>query len=92
MFSVRVAETAISGGVSSAINVVVAGKMCWSNWRMRTSHVSNMDPSESCVPSSGLRRDKAPLEAVSGRAIFTTMGAILYAGLAAGVLGEKECP
>ena len=33
----------------------------------------------------------APSEAVSGRATYTTVAAILYAGLAAGVLGEEEC-
>ena len=36
---------------------------------------------------------KAPPEAVSGRATYTTSAAILYAGLAAGVLGGEEgCP
>ena len=32
---------------------------------------------------------KAPPEAVSGRATYSTAAAILYAGLAAGVLGEE---
>ena len=35
---------------------------------------------------------KTPLEAVSSRATYTTAAAILYAGLAAGVLREEGCP
>ena len=66
---------------------------------MRSFHVPNTNPSGTCVPNAGFRRDtlfifkggKAPPEAVSGRATFTTASAILYAGLAAGVLGEKVC-
>ena len=34
---------------------------------------------------------KAPPEAVSGRATYTTAAAILYAGLTAGVFGEEGC-
>ena len=34
---------------------------------------------------------KAPSEAMSDRATYTTTAAILYAGLTAGVLGEKGC-
>ena len=55
-----------------------------------------------CVPSvrnSGLRREKlffkggkAPSEAVSGPVTSTTAAAILYAGLAGGVLEEKGHP
>ena len=37
------------------------------------------------------RRGKAPSEVMSGRATYTTAAAILYAGLAAGVLGEDGC-
>ena len=37
-----------------------------------------------------LKEGKVPPEAVSGRATYTTATAILYAGLAAGVLGEEE--
>ena len=36
-----------------------------------------------------LKEGKAPPEAVSGRATYTTAAAILYAGLAAGVLRER---
>ena len=39
-----------------------------------------------------LKGGKALAEAVSGRATYKTAAAILYAGLAAGVLGEKRCP
>ena len=35
---------------------------------------------------------KTPPEAVSGRAKYITAVAILYADLAAGVLGEEACP
>ena len=37
-------------------------------------------------------RGKAPSEAVSGRATYTTAAALLYADLAAGDLGEEGCP
>ena len=59
---------------------------------MRSSYVPNTIPLGSCVPNLGLREEKLflketrkPLEAVSGRATYTTATAILYAGLAAGV-------
>ena len=38
------------------------------------------------------KRGKAPSEAVSGRATYTTVAIILYAGLAASVVGEEGCP
>ena len=56
MTSVRAVEMAISGGVSSAINQAVAGKTRLLDWQMRSSHVSNTDPSGSCGPNSGLMR------------------------------------
>ena len=34
---------------------------------------------------------KAPPEAVSGRATYTTAAAILYEGLTAGLLGREGC-
>ena len=65
---------------------------------MRSPHVPNTYPLGSYVPNSGLRKEKlflkggkAPSEAVSGRATYSTVAAILYAGLAADVLGEKGC-
>ena len=66
---------------------------------MHSSCVPNTNPSGSCVPNSGLRRDtrwflrgKALSEAVSGRTTYTTAAAIPYAGLAAGLLREEGCP
>ena len=38
------------------------------------------------------KRGKAPSEAVSDRATNITVATILYAGLAAGLLGEEGCP
>ena len=57
MFLVRVTETATLGDVAP-INLAVAGKTRWRDWRMRSSYVPNTNPSGSCVPNSGLRRDK----------------------------------
>ena len=66
---------------------------------MRSFYVSNKDPSRSCVPNSELgsekaiyKGDRAPSEAVFGRAVIPTAAAIVYAGLAAGFLVEKGCP
>ena len=57
LFLVRVTQTAILGDVSP-INLAAAGKTRWRDWRMRSSYVPNTNPSGSCVPNSGLRRDK----------------------------------
>ena len=57
MFSVRVAEAVTFGG-KAPINLAIAGKARWCDWRMRSSYVPNMNPSGSCAPKSGLRREK----------------------------------
>ena len=64
---------------------------------MRRFYLPNTNPSESCVRveveagETVFQGGKAPSEAVSGRATYTTATALLYAGLAAGVLREERC-
>ena len=66
MFSARVAETATLGGVAP-INLAVAGKARLRDWRMRRPYVLYTNPSRSCVPKSGLRREKLFLKGARHR-------------------------
>ena len=54
---IRVTETATVGDVAP-IKLAVAGKMRCRGWRIRSCYVPNTNLSGSCVPNSGLSRDK----------------------------------
>ena len=92
------AEVTIPGRISSAITLVSAVKTA----ATPTAHLFfpcleyravsvmcgelGIDKGETIFKGG-----KTPPEAVSGRAIYTTAAAVLYAGLTAGVLGEEGC-
>ena len=92
------AEVTIPGRISSAITLVSAVRtaaaptahLFFPCLEYRAVHVMcgelGIEKGETIFKGG-----KAPPEAVSGRATYTTAAAILYAGLTACVIGEEGC-
>ena len=74
------------------------GEVCRQR-RILIFHISNTDPSGSCVPNSGFKsedvfliRGWAPSEVMFGGTTITAAAFVLYTRLASCVFGEERCP